>query len=105
MNWFFLILLLAVFFGYLIGSFPSAYIIGRIFARVDIRKEGSGNIGATNVFRVSGILPGIITLILDMGKGFLATWGGRWILTSNPQMFRANQLEKFIFLPLFIFPL
>ena len=70
MNIFFLVLIIIV-VGYLIGSFPTAYIMGKIFSRIDIRRRGSGNVGATNVFRVSGVLAGIITLIVDVGKGFL----------------------------------
>ena len=66
--------LIFVILGYLLGSFPSAYIIGKKCRKGDIRTQGSGNVGATNVLRVVGILPGLITLLLDMGKGFLAVW-------------------------------
>jgi len=58
--------------SYLIGSLPTAYIAGRFTRGIDIRKYGSGNIGATNVFRVLGKTPGIIVLIIDIFKGVVA---------------------------------
>lgn len=57
--------------AYLIGSLPIGYLIAKIKG-VDIFKEGSGNPGATNVGRVLGKIYGIITLILDAGKGIVA---------------------------------
>jgi len=56
---------------YLIGSIPTAYLAGKIFQKKDIRKFGSGNVGTTNAFRVLGKKLGILTLIIDIGKGFL----------------------------------
>ena len=86
MSMFFLALFFFIVLGYLIGSFPTAYIMGKIFSRTDIRQRGSGNVGATNVLRVSGTAAGIITLIVDMGKGFLVVWAvslvsGRYLQT------------------------
>lgn len=60
--------------SYLIGSIPSAYLVGRIFANVDIRTVGSGNVGATNVYRVVGKAAGIGVLIIDILKGFLPVY-------------------------------
>lgn len=57
--------------SYLIGSIPSAYIMGRVLKGVDIRKFGSGNVGATNALRVLGKPAGITVLILDILKGFI----------------------------------
>ena len=57
--------------GYLFGSFPAGYLAGRL-AGVDIRKEGSGNIGATNVLRVLGKRWGYPVFVLDAFKGFAA---------------------------------
>jgi glycerol-3-phosphate acyltransferase PlsY len=60
--------------AYIIGSFPTAIIAGRLLKRIDIRKHGSGNAGATNVFRVLGWKPGIIVLLIDMLKGFVVVY-------------------------------
>jgi len=58
--------------GYLLGSFPSAFLTSRFLARKDIRTTGSGNVGGMNAFRNVGVLPGILTALLDAGKGALA---------------------------------
>ncbi len=58
-------------FSYLVGSIPFGYLFCKIFKRIDIRKFGSGNIGATNVYRVCGWKLGIPVLILDILKGFI----------------------------------
>lgn len=60
--------------GYLLGSIPFGIVLARLFAGADVRAAGSGNIGATNVARVAGPLPGILTLLLDAVKGALAVW-------------------------------
>tara|TARA_Y100000031_G_C8109629_1_gene332829 strand:- start:111 stop:740 length:630 start_codon:yes stop_codon:yes gene_type:complete len=57
--------------AYLIGSFPTAYIFGRVIKGIDIRKFGSGNVGATNTFRVIGRAPGLMVLAIDILKGFV----------------------------------
>jgi acyl phosphate:glycerol-3-phosphate acyltransferase len=56
--------------GYLLGSVPTGYILGRL-AGVDVRTAGSGNVGATNVARVAGKRVGILTLIADTAKGLI----------------------------------
>lgn len=56
--------------AYLIGSFPSGYLLTRLARGTDVRRHGSGNIGATNVFRVAGPFWGTLTGIADLGKGF-----------------------------------
>jgi len=58
--------------AYLLGSIPSAVWIGKWFYGLDVREHGSGNAGATNVFRVLGKGPGIIVLLMDILKGYLA---------------------------------
>jgi acyl phosphate:glycerol-3-phosphate acyltransferase len=60
--------------AYLLGSIPFGYLLYRIRAGQDIRTTGSGNIGATNVFRASGLLPAVATLLLDAGKGYAAVF-------------------------------
>ncbi len=57
--------------AYLAGSFPTALVTGRLFFGRDIRREGSGNSGATNAFRQFGPLAGIVVLLVDCGKGVL----------------------------------
>ncbi len=64
-------IILAIIASYLIGSIPTAYIFGRILKGVDIRKFGSGNVGATNAMRVLGKWPGLTVLLIDILKGFL----------------------------------
>jgi len=63
---------LALWISYFLGAIPTAYIAGRLLKDIDIRKHGSGNVGATNVFRVLGKGPGIVVLVLDILKGVLA---------------------------------
>jgi acyl phosphate:glycerol-3-phosphate acyltransferase len=60
--------------AYLLGSIPFGLLLGKLFGASDIRKAGSGNIGATNVLRVAGPVAGILTLVLDTGKGALAVF-------------------------------
>ena len=64
--------------SYLLGSIPFGYILVRISEGADIRKTGSGNIGATNVYRKSR-WAGVATLLLDAGKGYIAVFIAAWI--------------------------
>ena len=57
--------------AYLIGSIPTGFLMTKIFVGTDIRSSGSMNVGATNVYRVAGKLPGLITLIIDIAKGVI----------------------------------
>ncbi len=73
--------------AYLIGAFPTSYLMGR-WHGVDLREEGSGNLGGTNVYRVLGFLPALTVLIIDVLKGFIPVWffpqwdeqAGPWVL-------------------------
>ena len=68
------ILLIAV-LSYLIGSVPFAYIIVKLFSGKDIRRFGSGNVGATNAYRIVGLPLAVVTFLLDFLKGFaVVTW-------------------------------
>ncbi|MDA9986970.1 glycerol-3-phosphate 1-O-acyltransferase PlsY [Crocinitomicaceae bacterium] len=67
-----MIFLYVIFSGYILGSIPSAVWIGKLFHGIDIREHGSKNAGATNTFRVFGNGSGIIVLILDVLKGYVA---------------------------------
>ncbi len=60
--------------AYLIGSIPFAIIVTRLIKGTDVRTYGSGHAGATNTMRVAGWLPGILVMILDIGKGALVGW-------------------------------
>src|SRR5512134_1334588 len=72
---------LLVLFGYLLGSVPFGILVAKAFDRgLDLRKAGSGNIGATNVARTLGKAAGVITLLLDAGKGIFALALARIIL-------------------------
>src|ERR1051325_2483028 len=63
--------------AYVCGSIPFGLLLGRLFGATDIRKTGSGNIGATNVARSAGLSAGILTLVLDAGKGAVPVWLAR----------------------------
>ena len=64
-------ILTAIILSYLLGSIPTSFILGKLRG-IDLRGQGSGNVGATNAFRILGPLPGAISLILDIGKGLVA---------------------------------
>jgi len=66
--------------AYLIGSIPFSYIVVKLMAGADIRAHGSRNVGATNVARNFGKVPGIIALLLDIAKGYAAVALARWIV-------------------------
>jgi glycerol-3-phosphate acyltransferase PlsY len=65
---------LAVLLAYLIGSIPFGLIIVKLKTGADVRASGSGNIGATNVLRTTGLGAGILTLLLDAAKAWFAVW-------------------------------
>jgi glycerol-3-phosphate acyltransferase PlsY len=67
-------ILLALLLAYLLGAIPFGYLLVRLTTGGDVRAAGSGNIGATNVLRTTGRAAGVVTLLLDIGKGFAAVW-------------------------------
>ena len=73
-----------IFIGYLCGSIPFGVIIARRFYGIDIREHGSKNTGATNVWRVLGKKPGIITLSLDALKGIIPVIVARMLFKYEP---------------------
>ncbi|MDO5047391.1 MAG: glycerol-3-phosphate 1-O-acyltransferase PlsY [Anaerococcus sp.] len=75
-------LLLAI-ISYLIGSIPMGFILSEVFFKKDVRTMGSGNIGATNIFRNFGKVPGLLTFLLDFAKGYLAVFIGSRLLDEK----------------------
>lgn len=75
-------IVLAVVIAYFFGAIPFGYIVSKVQG-VDIMSQGSGNIGFTNVWRVMGIKSGIIVLVCDMAKGYLAAWIGLALTGAN----------------------
>lgn len=73
------LIVLAMVIGYLLGSIPCAYLIGRLVKGVDIRKMGGGNMGAVNTMREIGTLPGFGVLFADIAKGALAVLIAQWL--------------------------
>src|SRR5882672_1174407 len=75
--------LIGVLLSYLAGSIPSAYIAGKSRG-VDLRKHGSGNLGATNVMRVLGTKIGLLVFAVDMTKGAVpVVFFPRWVPVSD----------------------
>ena len=74
---------LAVIVAYLLGGIPFGYFLVRSTTGRDVREQGSGNIGATNVLRTNGKAAGIATLVLDMLKGLLAVWLASWLTEGS----------------------
>lgn len=71
-------LIIALMLSYLVGGIPTSIIAGRILKGIDIRDHGSGNAGATNVYRVLGPVPAVIVVLIDAGKGIVSV-----LLISN----------------------
>jgi acyl phosphate:glycerol-3-phosphate acyltransferase len=72
--------------SYLLGSIPAAFIAGKARG-VDLRRHGSGNLGATNVFRVLGTGLGVAVMVFDMAKGALPVMlFPQWTATTQPQL-------------------
>ena len=76
-------LIIALFVSYLVGSIPTGYLLVRWVARTDVRRIGSGNVGATNVTRAAGAGAGLAVLLLDIAKGLMATCVlAPWLVSS-----------------------
>ncbi|MCX5766547.1 MAG: glycerol-3-phosphate 1-O-acyltransferase PlsY [Gemmatimonadetes bacterium] len=65
------LLVLGLVIAYVAGSFPTAYLMGRVLKGIDLRTVGSGNLGATNVYRALGLGPAVAVFAIDAAKGFL----------------------------------
>ncbi|WBL17601.1 glycerol-3-phosphate 1-O-acyltransferase PlsY [Sutcliffiella sp. NC1] len=66
-------IIIVIILAYLLGSIPSALIVGKVGYGIDIREHGSGNLGGTNTFRTLGVKAGLIVTIADILKGTVAT--------------------------------
>jgi glycerol-3-phosphate acyltransferase PlsY len=75
--------LLALLAAYLVGSIPFGFLLVKWISGGDVRTTGSGNIGATNVLRTTGRPLGVVTLLLDIGKGYLAVWLAEWLTQGS----------------------
>lgn len=82
-------LLLVILIAYFIGNISTAYIMGKLIKKSDIRTMGSGNAGATNALRVYGLAFGIMTLVFDALKGVLAVYIGNRLLGYNGALIAA----------------
>ncbi len=82
-------LLIVLILSYLLGSFPTSIVVGRVFFHTDIRKHGSGNAGGTNTVRVFGWKAGIPVIIFDIAKGAAAVL---WI--AQLSVFDAGTTEQ-----------
>jgi glycerol-3-phosphate acyltransferase PlsY len=75
---------LAIVVAYLLGSIPFSFLVARTFGVEDVRRVGSGNVGATNVMRAAGKAAGGLALLLDAAKGAAATGLALWLAPSWP---------------------
>ena len=73
-------ILIVIAAGYLLGSISTGVVLSRLFAKTDIRSQGSGNAGTTNMLRVLGRRMALFTFIGDMLKGIIAVFIGKWLI-------------------------
>src|SRR5215510_15473918 len=78
-----LIWVLLAMFGYVVGAIPFGVVVSKALDLPDPRTVGSKNVGFTNVLRVSGTKPGLLTLLGDMGKGWVISWAAMQSLTDE----------------------
>jgi glycerol-3-phosphate acyltransferase PlsY len=76
--------------AYLAGSIPFSFLVARVFSGKDVRHEGSGNVGATNVARTAGRWAGVLALLLDLAKGYAVVVAARWIVQQDGWPFAAG---------------
>lgn len=87
---------LQVIAGYLAGSVPFGLLLARWRAGVDVRSQGSGNIGATNVARVAGKKLGVVVLLLDAAKGAAPVLASLLLMPGAPRVHAAVALAAFL---------
>lgn len=84
--------LLALVIAYLLGAIPVGYLLVKLTTGKDVRTAGSRNIGATNVLRTTNRALGVLTLSVDIGKGFLAVWIAGMLTGGSPMWTSAAAL-------------
>ncbi len=87
---------IALLVSYLLGSIPTAFLFGKMLKGIDIRKVGSGNVGATNALRALGKGPGITVLALDIIKGLFAVVFLGNYFADKPVLWQAQKLRIFM---------
>ncbi len=78
--------------AYLLGAVPFGYLLVKLLTGADVRASGSGNIGATNVLRTTGRSAGVLTLLLDIAKGWVAVWAAARLTNADPLWMSAAAL-------------
>src|SRR5258708_30602272 len=81
--------LLVLIAAYLSGGVPFGYLLVRLKTGRDVRARGSGNIGATNVLRTTGRAIAVVTLLLDIAKGWVAVWLAARFTENSPEWMSA----------------
>ena len=84
--------LLVLAIAYVTGAIPFGYLLVKLRTGEDVRSKGSGNIGATNVLRTTGRAIAVVTLLLDIGKGFFAVWLAAKLTNDSPGWMSAAAL-------------
>jgi len=79
-------IMLTLIIGYLFGCLQSAFILGKLVRKIDIRDHGSGNAGASNITSTLGLKFGVIVGLVDILKGFFAVQVVKWIYPGNPDL-------------------
>lgn len=86
----------AVGLAYLVGAVPVGYLVGRVFGVDDIRRHGSGSIGATNVLRTAGRSAAVLTLVGDVAKGAIAVMLGAAWSAGDPRVAAASTVAAIV---------
>ncbi len=79
-------ILISMLIGYAFGCIQSAYLIGRIAGKMDIREHGSGNAGASNITTIMGVKYGVVVGVVDILKGTLAVIVVKWLFPESPDL-------------------
>jgi acyl phosphate:glycerol-3-phosphate acyltransferase len=88
--------LAALLAAYAIGAVPIGFLVARAFGIGDLRRHGSGNIGMTNVLRTAGRWPAVLTLVGDVGKGYLAVVVAGAIAARDPAVMAAAAVSAVV---------